>query len=84
VREVFAPVDHPLDPGRVFYTIRAEDINKRTIQTEIGPIHVFEFIGYVMRQDVGKRLYRVPNNEGNCWFWQMENDAQYLARKAGN
>lgn len=81
MREIFPPKpQESTDPGRVFYTIRPEDKGKRVIETEIGKIPVWEFIGYVMRCDVGKRLYRVPNNAGDYWFWQMENHVQYENR----
>lgn len=74
-REVFA-VKEPDDPGRVFYTIRPEDVGKGVIQTEIGPIVMINVIGRVMEIDIGKRLYRVPNDEGNYWYWQAENNEQ--------
>lgn len=81
VREIFPPEPkEPSDPGRVFYTIRPEDVRKTTIQTEIGPIHVGPFMGGIQRNDVGKRLYRVPNNAGDMWFWQVENQEQYIQR----
>ena len=80
MREIFTPREKKRDPGRVFYTLRREDIGKTVIDTEIGPIHVKEFIGQVLRIDVGKRLYRVPNDEKNYWFWQMENQEQYERR----
>jgi hypothetical protein len=78
VREIFAPRETP-DPGRVFYTIRKEDIHKSVIQTEIGPIHVSEFMGIIQTRDVRKRIYRVPN-AGNYWFWHLENQQQYENR----
>jgi len=81
MREVFKPRSDPRDPGRVFYTIRLEDIGKTVIQTEIGPIHVTDSIGRVYKFDVGKRLYRVPNNDGDWWYWQIENDAQFARRE---
>lgn len=84
VREIFT-ASEPRDPGRVFYTIRRGDVGKSVLNTEIGPIHVTEFIGRVLRCDVGKRLYRVPNNAGDMWFWQVESQVAYENRtgKAG-
>ena len=75
MREVFAPRE-PTDPGRVFYTITAADVHKTVIQTEIGPVNVVSFMGPVQKGDVGKRLYRVPNEAGDYWFWQVENNEQ--------
>lgn len=83
MREIFAPSDTPPpDPGRVFYTIRPEDVHKSVLPTTIGNINVIEFMGRVLKIDVGKRIYRVPNNEGNYWFWQMENQQQFERRIA--
>lgn len=81
MREVFRPAQKR-DPGRVFYTITEQDVGTGIIQTEIGTIHAVEFIGRVQRCDVGKRLYRVPNNERNYWFWQMESEKQRDERLA--
>lgn len=78
MREIFTP-RKPRDPGHVFYTIRPEDVGKNLIPTEIGNISVKEFIGRVLKHDVGKRLYRVCDLNGQ-WFWQMENDTQYNSR----
>lgn len=81
MREVYTvvPGEAP-DPGRVFYTIRPEDVGKSVLNTEIGPIHVTEFIGRVLYSDVGKRLYRIPNNAGDYWFWQIEGQEQFEIR----
>lgn len=87
MREVFPPVEQgTADPGRVYYTIRVEDIGKNVIQTEIGPISAVSFMGAVRSYDVGKRLVRRPNNAGDLWFWQLESDSQLrdrLNREAG-
>lgn len=84
MREIFPPSpEHHRVLGHVFYTIRPEDVRKTIIQTEIGPIYVGEFMGRILKMDVGKRLYRIPNNEGNYWFWQMENQQQFERRMAG-
>jgi hypothetical protein len=82
MREIFKPEPgEPADPGRVFYTITAEDVGKIRISTEIGPIHVRDVMGRVTEDDVGRRLHRVPGPAG-VWFWQAENDAQRDARLA--
>jgi hypothetical protein len=80
MREVFLARERR-DPGRVFYTILAEDVGKTVIQTEIGPILVNEFIGRIRSKDIGKRLYRVPNNAGDYWYWQLEGKKQFEERK---
>jgi hypothetical protein len=88
MREIFKPAPgEPADPGRVFYTIAPEDVGKRVIVTEIGPINVRDIMGHVLPDDVGKRLYRVPArvpgpDRSDLWFWQAENDAQRDARLA--
>jgi hypothetical protein len=79
MREVFAPGYKP-DPGRVFYTIRPEDLNKSVIQTEVGPINLAFCIGRVFPADIGKRLFRTLNNAGDQWFWSIESARQYEIR----
>jgi hypothetical protein len=82
-REVFKPdPGQSSDPGRVFYTITAEDTGKRHIRTTAGTIDLAGVIGYVLAGDIGKRLYRVPNNAGDWWFWQCESNRQRDARIA--
>lgn len=70
------------DPGRVFYTITDDNIGKRIIGTEIGVIYLGDVIGYVQPDDVGKRLYRVPNEAQDHWLWQCESNSQRDARLA--
>jgi hypothetical protein len=86
MREI-QPARLPADPGRVFYTIRPEDVGKGIIDTEIGPIAVSDVLGRVQPGDVGKRLYRVPTDGGLpdqplLWYWQAENNQQRDARLA--
>lgn len=80
MREVFEPKDRPRDPGRVFYTIRHTDIGKQKIVTTVGPVNVGDLMGGIMRHDVGKRIYRVPNEAGDWWYWQVENEQQFAER----
>jgi hypothetical protein len=83
MREIFKPSPgEPADPGRVFYTITTDDIGKRFIKTTIGTIELGSVIGYVQPGDVGKRLYRVPNDADDSYIWQCENDAQRDRRLA--
>jgi hypothetical protein len=84
MKEVFKPTpDEPADPGRVFYTITADDVGKTVIITTIGAVYVRDISGGVHEGDVGRRLYRVPvNGEPVIWIWQAENDAQRDARLA--
>jgi hypothetical protein len=80
MKEIFKPApDEPADPGRVYYTLTADDVGKRVIVTTIGAIHVGDIMGAVLPIDVGKRLYRVPGGSG-LWLWQAENDDQRDAR----
>ena len=60
------------NPGRVFYTIRPEDVGKGIIQTETGPIIVHDVLGRVQPGDVGTLLYRVPTDGGLGWYWTRE------------
>ncbi len=77
MREVFAKAElAPADPGEVFYTIQAEDVGKAVIQTEVGPVHVGDFMGRIQPVDVDKRLYRRQNISGDWWYWQIENNEQ--------
>jgi hypothetical protein len=84
MREIFKPQPAgPGDPGRVFYTITADDVGKRVIKTTIGPLDIGSVIGAVLPIDVGKRLYRVPCNDRSApWIWQCESDTQRDARLA--
>lgn len=82
-REVFETTDKTsTDPGRIFYTIRREDIGKRFIRTPEILIQLADVIGYVQPADVGKRLIRVQNNAKDSWFWVCEGDAQRDKRLA--
>lgn len=80
MREVFEPESAAPDPGRVFYTIKPEDVGKGVLRTSIGPIHLGGVLGKVLPDDVGKRLYRVQMNDKSGWIWQAENDRQRDAR----
>ena len=88
MREIFKPVPgQERELGRLFYTITAEDIDRRFIRTTECVIPVGDVIGYVQRQDVGKRLYRVPTDGGIegqpvSWIWQCENNEQRDGRLA--
>jgi hypothetical protein len=75
MREVHATDQHP-DPGRVFYTIRPEDVGSAVIHTDAGPIYMVNVLGRIMKRDVGKRLYRTPTDDGGSWYWSAENDEQ--------
>lgn len=75
MREIFGPrPEH--DPGAVFYTITEGDVGKRVLHTEIGPIALVDVMGYVLPNDVGKRLYRRLTDAGDHYFWQVENNQQ--------
>ena len=79
MREVFEiSVTPPVDPGRCFYVITTADIGKKRIRTtaEPVPIPVGDIMGQVLPDDVGKRLYRVPVNDGSGWIWQTESVSQ--------
>ena len=82
-REVFKPdPGEPRDPGRIFYTITADDVGKRVIKTTAGPVNAGDVIGAVLPIDVGKRLYRVPCEDPTApWFWQCESDGQMITRQ---
>lgn len=83
MREVFAPSDEPPpDPGRVFYTIRREDVGKSVLQTTVGPIRL-DFMGGVRKFDIGKRIYRVPTSDPSYWIWQVESQNQFEERMKG-
>jgi hypothetical protein len=79
-REVFKLVSAPPDPGAVLYTITSEDVRKTRISTTAGDIPVVEFMGRVVPDDVGRRIYRVPFGEE--WIWQVENSSQRHLRLA--
>jgi hypothetical protein len=82
MREVFRPDPEEPISERVFYTITSDDVRKSHIKTEVGVIDVAEVIGPVQAQDVGKRLYRLPNNAGDSYVWQCENNRQRDERLA--
>ena len=86
-REVFKPEPgESRDPGRIFYTITADDVGKRVIRTTAGPVNAGDVIGAILPIDVGKRLYRVPTDGGIegqpvSWTWQCESDGQMITRQ---
>lgn len=85
MREIFKPRNgERLELGRVFYTITADDIGRRSIRTTECMIPVSDVIGYVQRQDIGKRLYRVRcNDPAGGWTWQCESARQRDERLTG-
>lgn len=70
------------DPGNCFYTIREADVGKTVIRTTAGPVRITGPLGLILTRDVGKRLYRVPVNDGSGWTWQAESASQRDARLA--
>jgi len=76
MREVFKPTSESGDPGRVFYTITRDDIGHGFIQTTAGQVALGSVMGFVLAQDVGKRLYRLPNHAGDSYIWQVESNDQ--------
>ena len=85
MREIGPPKPDP-DPGECFYTIRKEDAGKTVIDTEIGRVSVAPLLGTVLKQDIGKRLYRLRDYGGDwqgapAYAWQAENNAQFRKRK---
>lgn len=59
-----------------FYTIRATDVGKRTILAFGQRWPVEDFIGRILKRDVGKRVYSFGD------YLQVENDEQ-LRRRLG-
>lgn len=87
MREVFRlEPGEPADPGRVFYTITADDIGSRHIDTTIGTIHLRESIGEVNESDIGRRMFRVPMSVltpgAKGWTWIAEAGHRRAARLA--
>lgn len=68
------------DPGEVFYTIRREDVGKTVIETEIGPVVIAMILGRILRNDIGRRLYRI-NLGDSGYIWQTENNKQRRERE---
>lgn len=64
------------------YTISKEDIGKRNIKLgkcnccnhSLGNIPIYDFMGYIQSQDVGKRIYKNGN------IYQVENQQQLKER----
>lgn len=73
---VWAWVEANVPDTRVYYELRASDVGRTTIRAfgRIWP--VLDFMGRIMRQDVGKRVYLHTSGE----FLQVENDDQMRAR----
>jgi hypothetical protein len=84
MREIFKPEPgQELELGRLFYTITGDDVDKRFIRTTKCVIELGSVIGRVLRQDVGKRLYRVRCEDPAAgWVWQCESARQRDERKA--
>lgn len=79
MREVFKPMPKPkYDPGEVFYTVQPEDVGKRSIETDVGTINLSDFLGQIIKSDVGKRLYRQKIRDGEEfeYIWRAENQQQ--------
>jgi len=85
MREIFKPRPGQMrELGRAFYTITDEDVGRRFIRTTECMIELGSVIGYVQRQDVGKRLYRVRcNDPAGGWIWQCESARQRDERLTG-
>jgi hypothetical protein len=88
-REVFRPDPAAgyRDPGKIFYTITAEDAGKIILHTTACDISLAGWFGIVQPGDAGRRLYRVPGNGGIdgqpvTWIWQDETVRQRDARIA--
>lgn len=79
MREIFPAQPEPPEEGLLFYTMRADDIGKQVIKTDIGPVHVADCIGRVMPLDVGRRLYGRLMEDGRR-TWSRESEAQYRNR----
>ena len=63
-----------------YYTITADDVSRATIRAFGKVWPVSGFLGTVQRQDVGKRVYRVPMNDQSGYILQVENNEQRAAR----
>jgi hypothetical protein len=87
MREVFKAEPQP-DPGRVFYTITADDVGAGVIQTAAGPADLSGWFGRVRETDVGRRLYRVPavnfeiDGQPGAWIWDAESITERDTRLA--
>jgi hypothetical protein len=64
------------------YTITSADIGKGLIRSWGRTWHVSGFLGRVLLQDVGKRVYRVKNEYGDSYILQVENNEQRDVRIA--
>lgn len=64
------------------YEIKKEDINKRIIKLSCPTCHhaeniyVYDFMGYIMPCDIGKRIYKYGSG-----IYAIENDEQLNKRK---
>jgi len=65
----------------MYYVIAEADVGQPCIRAFGQTWTVHDFLGRVMQQDVGKRVYRVACNCGRG-FLQVENAAQLAARQA--
>jgi len=63
----------------IWRTIQESDVNAITFEVAGHREFVSSFLGRIMRQDVGKRVYRVPC--GDRYVLQAENDDQRAARE---
>lgn len=70
------PLRSETRPGRVFYDIRPEDVGTTVIETTEGRIYVSTCLGRVIKEDIGRRLYRIQTLDETGWIWQAENDVQ--------
>lgn len=74
VRNLLSP------PEAAFYEIRPEDVNQATIKAFGRTWMVANFMGRVLRRDVGKRVTKVWNEAHDHELLQIESDEQFHGR----
>ena len=67
---------------RAFYTITDADVGKPLLRAFGKAWPVVDFMGRIMRQDIGKRVYLVRCDDGVSHILQVENQEQLEARLA--
>lgn len=61
-----------------FYTIKKSDVGRPWLKAFGRVWMVSDFLGRIMNQDVGKRIYKTSGD-----VLQVENKEQFIARKGG-
>jgi hypothetical protein len=68
---------------QLVHTVTLADVGKDYFVAGGHRYGAVDFAGYFQLQDVGKRIYKVPTDDGLDYIFQMENQEQLRRRTQG-